>query len=81
MKTLKEELLLLLSLVDKDTGLTNQELATIALLNEVKKGTPKAFEVLRDTAGQKPIEVKELIDNRTDSKLDKLIDNIDKLKK
>lgn len=54
-KTLKEELLLLLS-EDKV-----QESITLALLKEALKGNnsgsvTKAFEVIRDTIGEKPVE-------------------------
>lgn len=49
-KTLKEELLLLLS--DGDT----QESVTIALVKKAIQGDVKAFEVLRDTIGEKPVE-------------------------
>lgn len=47
-KTLKEELLLLLE--DKD----NQKNMTIALLRKALDGDIKAFEVVRDTIGEKP---------------------------
>ena len=47
-KTLKEELLLLLE--DKD----NQKNMTIALLMKALDGDIKAFEVVRDTIGEKP---------------------------
>ena len=54
-KTLKEELLLMLS--DGDI----QEKISLALINEAINGNnagsvTKAFEVLRDTAGQKPVD-------------------------
>lgn len=47
-KTLKEELLLLLE--EKD----NQKNMTIALLMKALDGDIKAFEVVRDTIGEKP---------------------------
>lgn len=47
-KTLKEELLLLL---EKEQ---TQEKVSIALIQEAKKGNIKAFEVIRDTIGEKP---------------------------
>jgi hypothetical protein len=50
-KQLKEELELLLEIAKK--GKTNQQLACIALLNRAKKGDVRAFEVIRDTTGQK----------------------------
>ena len=54
-KTLKEELLLMLS--DGDI----QEKISIALINEAIKGNnagsvTKAFEVIRDTIGERPVE-------------------------
>ena len=49
-KTLKEELLLLLS--DGDT----QKSVTVALLQKAMDGDVKAFEVLRDTIGEKPVD-------------------------
>jgi len=50
-KTLKEELLLLLE--NKDY----QKKISLALLEQAKKGNTKAFEVIRDTIGEKPKEV------------------------
>lgn len=49
-KTLKEELLLLLS--EGDT----QKSVTVALLQKAIDGDVKAFEVLRDTIGEKPVD-------------------------
>jgi hypothetical protein len=49
-KTLKEELLLLLS--EGDT----QKSVTVALLRKAMDGDVKAFEVLRDTIGEKPVD-------------------------
>ena len=49
-RTLKEELLALLS-----QGNT-QEKISIALLQKAMNGDTKAFEVLRDTVGEKPVE-------------------------
>lgn len=47
-KTLKEELLLLLSENDM------QEKISLALLQKAMQGDTKAFEVMRDTIGEKP---------------------------
>ena len=47
-KTLKEELLLLLA-----TG-NNQNKMSIAMIEKAMKGDTKAFEVIRDTIGEKP---------------------------
>lgn len=53
-KALKEELLLLLS-----TGKT-QEKISLALIEEAIKGNVKAFEVIRDTIGEKPVNKQEV---------------------
>lgn len=47
-KTLKDELLLLLS-----TGDIQNKIVT-ALIEQAEKGNTKAFELIRDTAGEKP---------------------------
>ena len=49
-KTLKEELLLMLS-----EGETQQSV-TLALIEKAMSGDTKAFEVIRDTIGERPIE-------------------------
>lgn len=49
-KTLKEELLLLLEKGD------TQERVSLALIQEALKGNTKAFEVIRDSIGEKPID-------------------------
>lgn len=49
-KTLKEELLLLLA--NGDT----QERISLALIQKAMQGDTKAFEVLRDTVGEKPVD-------------------------
>ena len=49
-KTLKEELLLMLS-----EGETQQSV-TIALIEKAMSGDTKAFEVIRDTIGERPID-------------------------
>lgn len=53
-KTLKEELLLLL-----ENGNTQNKIS-IALVQKAIKGDIKAFEVIRDTIGEKPTEKHEL---------------------
>lgn len=53
-KTLKEELLLLL-----DKGDT-QEKISLALIQKALNGDTKAFEVIRDTIGQKPTDKQEV---------------------
>lgn len=49
-KTIREELLLLLS-----TG-NNQKKMSVAVLEKAMAGDTKAFEVIRDTIGEKPVE-------------------------
>ena len=49
-KTLKEELLILLEQNDY------QEKISIAILEQAKKGNTKAYEIIRDTIGEKPKE-------------------------
>lgn len=53
-KMLKEELLILLSQGD------TQKKISLALIQKALNGDTKAFEVIRDTIGEKPVEVKEL---------------------
>lgn len=64
-KTLKEELLLLL-----ETNNT-QNNVTIALLKQAEKGNTKAFEILRDTIGEKPTD-------KTETKTEVTINDEDK---
>lgn len=56
-KKLKDELEILMEQVSKD-GRTYQELISTALVKEALKGNTKAYEIIRDTMGQKPIEQK-----------------------
>ena len=49
-KTLKEELLLMLS--DGET----QQSVTLALIEKAMGGDTKAFEIIRDTIGEKPVD-------------------------
>lgn len=61
-KTLRAELEILLSAqtIDKETGKktesTVQEAVTVALVKQALKGNTKAFEIIRDTIGEKPVE-------------------------
>lgn len=54
-KALKEELEILLQKLDED-GKTYQERMSIALIKEAFKGNTKAYEIIRDTIGEKPKE-------------------------
>lgn len=60
-KTLKEELLLLLEQGDTQTNMT------LSLLAKALDGDIKAYEVVRDTIGEKP---KEKIEAEVDSKVE-----------
>ena len=51
-KTLKEELTILLETAEE--GTTNQEKMSVALFKQALKGNTKAFEIIRDTIGEKP---------------------------
>lgn len=53
-KTLKEELLLLL------TNGNTQEKISVALIEKALQGDIKAFEVIRDTVGEKPVTKQEI---------------------
>lgn len=56
-KTLKEELLLLLA--EGDT----QKNISVALIQQALEGNTKAFEVIRDSIGEKPTDKTELINS------------------
>lgn len=58
-KTMRQELEMLLEMLDKD-GHTNQEKISMALLKKASTGDTRAFEVIRDTIGQKPVEVQQI---------------------
>lgn len=60
-RQLKDELELLMQNISKD-GRTYQELISTALVKEALKGNTKAYEIIRDTLGQKPIEVQQIIE-------------------
>lgn len=55
-KALKEELLLLLS-----EGNTQKKIS-LSLIKQAIKGNTKAFEVIRDTIGEKPVEIQQIIE-------------------
>ena len=52
-KTLKQSLEILLERTEKGEELTNQERMIMALFQKALTGSEKAFEVVRDTIGQK----------------------------
>ena len=60
-RTLKDELQIIMKTINED-GVTYQELISTALVKEALKGNTKAYEIIRNTLGQKPIEVQQIID-------------------
>lgn len=64
-KKLKEELELLLEMQAKGDK-TYQEQIVMALVKKAQKGDTKAFEVIRDTIGEKPVEKQEVKNVDTD---------------
>lgn len=58
-KAFKEELKILLELTD-EKGESNNTKVSIALLQRALNGDTKAFEIIRDTIGEKPIEKQEI---------------------
>ena len=54
-KLLRQELEILLDITDKNNK-TIQEKICFALIKKASEGDTKAFEIIRDTIGQKPIE-------------------------
>lgn len=59
-KTLREELLALLSeqITDKNSGrkMEAQRAMSTALIQQALRGNVKAFEIVRDTIGEKPVD-------------------------
>lgn len=68
-KTLKEELLLLLAQGD------TQQKVSLALIQQALEGNTKAFEVIRDTVGEKPKEEIE-VNDVTNKKFDEICSQI-----
>ena len=61
-KTLRDELLDLLSVQTAD-GSKTQEVISLSLIEQARKGNVRAFEIIRDTIGEKPVEkVEQMID-------------------
>ena len=87
-KTMKEMLDYLLSKeIENEEGekSSTQEAVTVALLKQALNGNVKAFEVIRDTIGEKPTEKQETIVKVKDFQYDKtqmkeIIDDINNLK-
>lgn len=55
-KTLRQRLELLLKAQNEASGQENADAITTALINKALAGDVKAFEVIRDTIGEKPID-------------------------
>lgn len=53
-KTFKQTLLLLLEEVNPETGKTRREEINDAIMEKAMCGDTKAFEIIRDTVGEKP---------------------------
>ena len=58
-KQLRELLEVALAMRDEARGMSNAEAIAAALVDKAKAGDVKAFETLRDTIGEKPIERRE----------------------
>lgn len=72
-KTFKEILNTLLQEKSvEDSNLTNDQLINIKLIAEAVKGNVKAFETIRDTIGEKPVDK---LDANIDGKLEIIMDN------
>ena len=61
-QTLAELIKIALKLQDEETGETNDLTITNALIKQAKNGNVKAYEVIRDTIGEKPTEKHEIKD-------------------
>lgn len=59
-RELKETLELLLTMENPRTKEDNQTSIALALLEQAMQGNVKAFEVIRDTIGQKPVNKEEI---------------------
>lgn len=84
-KTMRAELEAMLSMTVKDkdgnnTNVTFQQAITTALIKKAAKGDTKAFELIRDTIGEKPAERITLaqIDQETIDKVEKMVMGRDK---
>lgn len=55
-RTLRQRLELLLKVQDEDSGQENADAISTALINKALSGDVKAYEVIRDTIGEKPVD-------------------------
>lgn len=65
-KKLREELEILLQIMDEKSGKTLQEKMSMSLIEKAIHGDTKAYEVVRDTIGQRP-------DNMADTNIQQII--------
>ena len=65
-KKLREELEILLQIMDEKSGKTLQEKMSMALIEKAMQGDTKAYEIVRDTIGQRP-------DNMADTNIQQII--------
>ena len=63
---LDEELEILLQIMDEKSGKTLQEKMSMALIEKAMQGDTKAYEIVRDTIGQRP-------DNMADTNIQQII--------
>ena len=75
-KTLKQELEALLEIIDKEDGKTYQEKISFAMIKKANDGDTKAYEVIRDTIGQKPKESMTVEIDKNKEEAKELLENI-----
>ncbi len=57
--------------------ITNKTLLAVTTFKKAVKGDMRAFEIIRDTVGEKPKDSIRLTDDRENSKLDKILDQLE----
>lgn len=78
---MKEKALNIMPEMEQLDDITFKDLTIISLIGQAIKGNIKAFEVMRDTLGEKPKEKVEVTDKtERSSKIDSLIESINKKK-
>ena len=61
-KMLKELLKMVLDMQDEETGEKNSLTITKALIEKATKGDVSAYQTIRDTIGEKPVDKQEIVD-------------------
>lgn len=61
-KMLKELLRMVLDMKDEETGEKNSLTITKALIEKATKGDVSAYQTIRDTIGEKPVDKQEIVD-------------------